>query len=190
MGNRQTRVGRRQFIHTVGLVSTGATLIPAATAEATQAEQPWTGAALQAADGLQIPPTPDGRKMNVKIDSQATPGVRMSMLTEDLPANTEIRVHLHEREDEIIFIRMGTGIATLGDREIQVGPGSTVYVPKGVWHGLRNNGPDLPDSSKARYNDCGGRTGRRPRSRRTGRSTASSTGHPEPRASRLHARAR
>jgi mannose-6-phosphate isomerase-like protein (cupin superfamily) len=143
MANSQSRVGRRQFIHTVGLVSAGATLIPAPAAEAAQPAQPWTGAVLQAADGLPIPPTPDGRRMNVKIDSQATPGVRMSMLTEDLPANTEIRVHLHEREDEIIFIRMGTGIATLGDREIPVGPGATVYVPKGVWHGLRNNGPDI-----------------------------------------------
>ena len=49
---------------------------------------------------------------------------------------------MHQREDEILFIRMGNGIATLGDREVPVGPGTTIYVPQGVWHGLRNNGPD------------------------------------------------
>jgi mannose-6-phosphate isomerase-like protein (cupin superfamily) len=67
----------------------------------------------------------------------------MSMIAEDLPPSSEIRVHLHQREDEIIFIRMGTGIATLGDREIPVGPGATIYVPQGVWHGLRNSGQDI-----------------------------------------------
>ena len=92
--------------------------------------------------------------MMIKVDSQATPSVRMSLLVEDLPANTEIRVHLHEREDEIIFIRMGNGIATLGDREIPVGPGATIYVPQGVWHGLRNNGPDILGMS-ATYSPSG-----------------------------------
>src|SRR5215213_47201 len=138
MANRKTRIDRRQFIHHVG-VSAGAALIPAATVGA-QREPAWSGAALHNADGLQIPATPDGRKMMIKVDSELTPSVRMSMLVEDLPANSEIRVHLHEREDEIIFIRVGNGIATLGDREIPVGPGATIYVPHGVWHGLRNTG--------------------------------------------------
>jgi hypothetical protein len=53
---------------------------------------------LHAADGLDIPPAADGRKITVKVDSQATPAVRMSMFVEDLPPNTAIRVHLHERE--------------------------------------------------------------------------------------------
>lgn len=34
---------------------------------------------------------------------------------------------------------MGTGIATLGGREVPVEAGTTIYVPQGVWHGLRNN---------------------------------------------------
>jgi hypothetical protein len=40
-------------------------------------------------------------------------------------------VHLHQREDETIFIRMGSGIATLGDREIPVTAGAIIYVPQG-----------------------------------------------------------
>jgi mannose-6-phosphate isomerase-like protein (cupin superfamily) len=102
----------------------------------------WPGAVLHAGEGQVIPATPDGRKVTIKVDSQLTPGVRMSMIAEDLPPKSEIRVHLHQYEDEIIVIRMGSGIATLGDREIPVGPGATVYVPQGVWHGLRNNGQE------------------------------------------------
>ncbi len=98
------------------------------------------GAILHAGDGQRIPPTPDGRVVTVKVDSELTPGVRMSMITEDLPPNSEIRVHLHQREDETIFIRLGNGIATLGDREVPVSAGTTIYVPQGMWHGLRNNG--------------------------------------------------
>lgn len=78
------------------------------------------------------------RALTIKVDSLTTPGARMSMITEDLPLGAEIRVHRHEREDELIVIRTGQGVATLGDREIPVTVGATVYVPKGVWHGLRN----------------------------------------------------
>jgi mannose-6-phosphate isomerase-like protein (cupin superfamily) len=134
-------IGRRKFIRGAGGAAVGATAAHVAGADARQAPT-WSGAILQAGDGQVIPTTPDGRKITVKVDSQLTPGVRMSMIAEDLPTNAEIRVHLHQREDEIIFIRMGNGIATLGDREIPVSSGATIYVPQGVWHGLRNTGPD------------------------------------------------
>lgn len=140
MRKRVMGVGRREFVRAIGVASAGAMVVPGAAAG--QAGPTWTGTILHADDGLAIPPTPDGRKVRVKIDSQLTPGVRMSMIAEDLPPSSEIRVHLHQREDEIIFIRMGAGIATLGDQEVPVGPGATIYVPQGVWHGLRNNGQE------------------------------------------------
>ena len=132
-------LGRRTFLRGAGLAAMAG--IPAGAEEAgsAQAAAPWTGTILHAADGQRIP-LAEGREVTIKIDSQRTPGVRMSMIAEDLPPGSAIAVHLHEREDEIIFIRMGQGIATLGDREVPVGPGATVYVPQGVWHGLRNTG--------------------------------------------------
>lgn len=148
MAAHTTRHARRQFIRG-SLASVAAAVAPTtafASAQAgttAQARTTGAGAILHAGDGQPIPPTPDGRKVTVKVDSQVTPGVRMSMITEDLPPNSEIRVHLHQREDEIIFIRMGSGIATLGDREIPVTAGATIYVPQGVWHGLRNNGQGI-----------------------------------------------
>jgi mannose-6-phosphate isomerase-like protein (cupin superfamily) len=142
MASRATRVGRRQFISGVGLASMRATVAPMVAAQAAQPAPAWAGAVLHAGDGQLIPATPDGRRVTVKIDSQRTPEVRMSMITEDLPPNSEIRVHLHQREDEIIVIRMGSGIATLGDREVPVTAGAMIYVPQGVWHGLRNSGAE------------------------------------------------
>lgn len=132
---------RREFIRGVTVASIGSAVALNATAHA--AAQPRPGAAIvHAQEGQLIPKTPDGRQVTIKIDSELTPGVRMSMVTEDLPPDSEIRVHLHQHEDEIIVIRMGSGIATLGEREVAVAAGAIVYVPQGVWHGLRNAGTE------------------------------------------------
>jgi quercetin dioxygenase-like cupin family protein len=106
--------------------------------EAAQTIPAWAEAVVHVGDGQLIPPTPDGRRITVTIDSKVAPGIRMSMIAEDLPPKAEIRVHLHQREDEIIFIRMGNSIATLGEQEVAVASGAVIYVPQGVSHGLRN----------------------------------------------------
>lgn len=97
-----------------------------------------SGVSLAAAVSTPLRPVP--AELAQPADSQQTPGVRMSMVSEDLPPGAEIEVHLHEREDEIIFIRTGRGMATLGDREVPVAAGATICAPQGVWHGLRNTG--------------------------------------------------
>lgn len=130
---------RRQFLSGVSVAAIAGIPFGVLPTESEQGAALWTGTILHAADGQRIP-LAGGRELTIKVDSQLTPGVRMSMVTEDLPPGAEIQVHLHEREDEIIFIRMGRGMATLGDREVPVGPGATIYAPQGVWHGLRNTG--------------------------------------------------
>ena len=67
---------------------------------------------------------------------------RLAMITQDVSPGTSIPVHLHEKEDEIIFIQSGTGEATLGDRRVGLAAGSTLFVPQGTWHGGRNTGSD------------------------------------------------
>lgn len=143
MKKKATLAGRREFVCGIGAASVAALVAPSAMADPRQASPTWGGAIVHADEGQLIPPTPDGRVVRMKVDSEATPGVRMSMITEDLPPKSEIKVHLHRHEDEIIYIRMGNGIATLGDREVPVAAGAMVYVPQGVWHGLRNNGTGL-----------------------------------------------
>ena len=65
---------------------------------------------------------------------------RLGMITQDVSPGTSIPVHLHEREDEIIFIQAGTGDATIGDERVRLVPGSALFVPQGTWHGGRNTG--------------------------------------------------
>ena len=142
MKKRATPTSRRRFIRSLTAGSLAGTAVLSGPARAAQtAASP--GVIVHGNEGLKIPATPDGRVITIKIDSEQTPGLRMSMIAEDLPPKAEIRVHLHSNEDEIIFIRMGTGVATLGDREVPVAAGATVYVPQGVWHGLRNNSQDM-----------------------------------------------
>jgi mannose-6-phosphate isomerase-like protein (cupin superfamily) len=133
------RLGRRQFLSRVSLAGIAGIPVAGPSSHSPQVAAPWAGAILHAPDGQRIP-LAGGRELTIKVDSLLTPGVRMSIVTEDLPPGAAIQVHLHQREDEIIVIRMGRGIATLGEREVAVGPGAVIYVPQGVWHGLRNTG--------------------------------------------------
>jgi mannose-6-phosphate isomerase-like protein (cupin superfamily) len=49
---------------------------------------------------------------------------------------------VHQEEEEAYLILKGTGICTIGDEDIPVGPGSVVYIPAGVHHGLANTGAE------------------------------------------------
>lgn len=137
-----TRATRRRFISGLSLTCLAAAVPGEGAEPATQAPATPAARSMTAAEGLLIPPTPDGRVVTIKIDSEVSPAIRMSMITEDLPPNSEVRVHLHQHEDEIIVIRGGKGVATLGDRELTVEAGAIIYVPQGTWHGLRNNGTE------------------------------------------------
>jgi mannose-6-phosphate isomerase-like protein (cupin superfamily) len=78
--------------------------------------------------------------VRIKVSPGGQSG-RFAMITQDVSPGTSIPVHLHEKEDEIIFIQSGEGEATLGDRQVRLTAGSTLFVPQGTWHGGRNTGP-------------------------------------------------
>jgi oxalate decarboxylase/phosphoglucose isomerase-like protein (cupin superfamily) len=49
--------------------------------------------------------------------------------------------HYHEDADEILFFISGEGAQMLDDEDpVPVGPGASVYVPKGVYHSTMNTG--------------------------------------------------
>jgi quercetin dioxygenase-like cupin family protein len=77
--------------------------------------------------------------VRIKIGPGDTSG-RFAMITQDVSPGTTIPIHLHEKEDEVIFIQSGAGEATLGDDTIPLAAGSTLFVPQGTWHGGRNTG--------------------------------------------------
>ena len=80
-----------------------------------------------------------GNTVTVKVDPKTgSPG--MAMGTQALDAGAGIPVHMHEHEDEVLFIHGGRGLAILGEQKKDVGQGDTVFIPHGVWHGVESSG--------------------------------------------------
>jgi len=73
----------------------------------------------------------------VKVDPR-TGSARLAMGTQHVVKGGGIQVHLHEHEDEILFVQGGAATGIVGDSRRALEPGSTVYIPQGVWHGIEN----------------------------------------------------
>ena len=91
------------------------------------------GEAIQMRDGTAI----------VKIKIAKIQGAEsISFLSESFKPGDALPVHKHLNEDEFIFLHKGSGLFTLGDKQYQIKEGAVALVPKGVWHGLQNNGSE------------------------------------------------
>ena len=89
------------------------------------------GEAIQMRDGTAL----------VRIKIAKVQGAKsISFLSESFRPGDKLPVHKHLREDEMIFIHKGSGLFTLGEKQFEVKEGAVALVPKGIWHGLENNG--------------------------------------------------
>jgi len=82
------------------------------------------------------------RHVIVKVDARNTGETRLAMGVQLLEAGGVIGVHLHEGLEELIFVYGGRGRAVIEDEEVELVPGTTLYVPRQVWHGLENTGDE------------------------------------------------
>ena len=85
-----------------------------------------------------IGPTRDPLRIKV---SPPSPG-RFAMIVQEMAPGSRVPIHLHEREDEIIFVQRGAGTATVGTERVTLRAGSTLFVPQGTWHGGENGGAE------------------------------------------------
>lgn len=83
---------------------------------------------------------PPGRSGSVtlKVDPVNTGSKHLALGTQELIPGGRIPTHLHECQEEILVVQSGRGTAILGDERFPVEPGSTVYIPSQVWHGIEN----------------------------------------------------
>jgi mannose-6-phosphate isomerase-like protein (cupin superfamily) len=81
-----------------------------------------------------------GSTVTIKVSKEKNGIDSLSFCWEDIIPGDEVPVHKHLKEDELIYIQSGVGVFTLGERESEVKAGSTAFVPKGIWHGLKNTG--------------------------------------------------
>ena len=101
-----------------------------------------TGHVLYPDDGEVLVPcrpgsTSEGRWV-IKADSVTTGSTLLAMGTQLLPGGEQIPVHRHEHQDEILFIHEGHATGVVGDSSLPIEPGTTIYVPRGLWHGVQN----------------------------------------------------
>ena len=68
------------------------------------------------------------------------PGCEQSFgLVHILPGKTNPE-HWHTAAEEIVFMLQGECDVRLGDRNLKIGPGQTLYIPQGVKHEVANKG--------------------------------------------------
>ena len=58
-------------------------------------------------------------------------------ITEYLPGYSH-KLHMHPTQEEVIFVLEGRGITETREDKIEIGPGSVVFVPAGVYHATIN----------------------------------------------------
>jgi quercetin dioxygenase-like cupin family protein len=50
--------------------------------------------------------------------------------------------HYHENWDETVYGLSGTSVWRIGGKDIELGPGQTVFIKRGIVHGFRNDSGD------------------------------------------------
>lgn len=63
-------------------------------------------------------------------------GGRLDLVDHRVPASYAPPMHLHRDSDEVFYLVDGTLDVTCGDDSWHVGPGSVVFLPRGVAHGF------------------------------------------------------
>jgi len=61
----------------------------------------------------------------------------------DFPANAHAPAHVHENEEEIIYILTGKGEIYFDGKPEPVEPGSCVFIPKKVVHSINNTSNEV-----------------------------------------------
>jgi putative monooxygenase len=60
----------------------------------------------------------------------------------EFPGGTLAAPHLHAAEEEIIYILSSRGAIITEDQEIRLEPGVAVFIPPGLTHQIRADGPE------------------------------------------------
>ncbi|MBI3455665.1 MAG: cupin domain-containing protein [Candidatus Rokubacteria bacterium] len=78
------------------------------------------------------------RSVHLMIEPATAGSEHLAMGTEEVHPGSQIPVHVHPDAEEILFVYQGRGRARVGDEEVEVGPETAIFVPKGTPHGLIN----------------------------------------------------
>ncbi len=95
------------------------------------------GYILSRGEGETFAPDDRGRLTIIKA-SPETGSPSTVMFTQDIPAGAHAPARTNLEAEEILYIDEGTGTATLGTFRFPLVPGSVIFAPPGVVHGIEN----------------------------------------------------
>ncbi len=79
---------------------------------------------------------------HIKADPK-TGSTRLGVGLQHFTGGGGIALHMHEKEDEVLFIHSGIGLGVVGSEVRQLSPGTTLYIPQGTWHGIEAEGKEM-----------------------------------------------
>ena len=81
-----------------------------------------------------------GESSQLRLRAEQTDG--LFSLTESTlqPGSEQAPLHMHSREDETFYVIEGTITAHVGDQTRDLGPGESVWLPRGVPHRIEASG--------------------------------------------------
>ena len=74
-----------------------------------------------------------GSVHHITLDAAVTGG-RLAVFRSSMRGGAASPVHVHDHEDETVYILSGTGIFWAGDQRWELGSGDTAFLPRGVPH--------------------------------------------------------
>ncbi|MGH7323960.1 MAG: cupin domain-containing protein [Candidatus Rokuibacteriota bacterium] len=78
------------------------------------------------------------RDVHIMVEPATAGSEHLAMGTESVDPGSRIPVHVHPDAEEILFVYEGGGRARVGDQEVDVGPETAIFVPRGTPHGFVN----------------------------------------------------
>jgi len=80
----------------------------------------------------------DEGSVTILVDPVNSGATALSVLVLTLDPGAEVPVHYHEKAEQILFFLSGRGSVSVGGRETDAPPGTTVHVPTRIAHGIAN----------------------------------------------------